>query len=286
MLPYIELKPWIWLPAGSLGGLVPMDVGLQPFGLLSALGMGLGVYLCARQAVSLGMSRARMLDFSVWILVGGVVGAHLLEVGAYRPRAVLDDPWLLLRLWDGMSSWGGFLGGVLAAILWGKQRGAVVMPYADLVASVLPLALMFGRAGCAVSHDHPGVRSDSLLAMPFPDGSRLDMGFIEMLLLVPLAGSFLWLRRRRRPWGFFGAWFCVGYAPLRFVLDFFRAEQGPLGDVRYAGLTPAQWLCLISLPVGAIWLSKLRTRRQQPEAFAIPGARRGSGSKNVTPSKT
>jgi phosphatidylglycerol:prolipoprotein diacylglycerol transferase len=47
--------------------------------------------------------------------------------------------------------------------------------------------------------------------------------------------------------------FALLYAPVRFGLDFLRATDVARPDERYAGLTPAQWACMLCLGVG-IWL--------------------------------
>jgi phosphatidylglycerol:prolipoprotein diacylglycerol transferase len=44
------------------------------------------------------------------------------------------------------------------------------------------------------------------------------------------------------------------YAPVRFFLDFLRAAPLEGGDVRYAGLTPAQWSSIAMVAFGlAVW---------------------------------
>jgi phosphatidylglycerol:prolipoprotein diacylglycerol transferase len=45
----------------------------------------------------------------------------------------------------------------------------------------------------------------------------------------------------------------MAYAPTRFALDFLRVDESEYhhqADPRYAGLTPAQWGCLLLLAVG------------------------------------
>ena len=136
------------------------------------------------------------------------------------------------------------------------------MPYADVIASSFPAAWVFGRIGCSVAHDHPGLPSDAWFAVQYPGGGRFDLGLYEMLLTIPLALAFLWLRKKPRPWGFYVGAITIAYAPVRFALDFLRvadpiAESGGLVaavDPRYAGLTPAQWACFGSAIAGRVLL--------------------------------
>ena len=132
-----------------------------------------------------------MLSFTGWVAVSGFVFAHWLDALFYYPRDVLEDPLLLLRLWEGLSSFGGFAGAFVGAFAWRFHYKATLLPYADIVASSFPVSMAFGRLGCAVAHDHPGLRSDFFLAVRFPDGGRHDLGFYEFLLMTPLAITFL-----------------------------------------------------------------------------------------------
>ena len=66
------------------------------------------------------------------------VFAHVLDSILYYPDEVLADPALLLRLWEGLSSFGGFVGASIGAIAWRVHYKAVLLPYADIVASAFP----------------------------------------------------------------------------------------------------------------------------------------------------
>jgi len=49
---------------------------------------------------------------------------------------------------------------------------------ADLVASAFPLSWVFGRSGCSLAHDHPGMLSNAWFAVQYPGGGRFDLGLI------------------------------------------------------------------------------------------------------------
>jgi prolipoprotein diacylglyceryltransferase len=62
-----------------------------------------------------------------------------------------------------------------------------------------------------------------------------------------MAIVFRWLARKPRPTGIYLSIFCIWYAIVRFALDFYR-----VADITYAGLTPAQYLCIVLLGVGVV----------------------------------
>lgn len=269
LIPYVELSEIMVLRSPPLS--------LKPFGMLVATGVYLGAWCAVRYGRKRGLHPRALSSFILYVVGIGFVCGHALDVVFYAPERLLADPWILLRIWDGLSSFGGFIGGALGAWLWRYRKGVAVLPYADVVASALPLGWVFGRAGCAVVHDHPGIASEVWFAVDFPGGGRLDLGLIEMALTVPVAIAFLFMQRRAWPWGFFLGCLCVVYAPLRFGLDFLRIDQAVhlpqlelLADRRYAGLTPAQWASLALGAFGVFMLRRALASAERDGAFAAP----------------
>lgn len=272
LIPYLPTERLVipLLGEGAIGGRWPTaPIAIQPFGLLVATGVYVGAWAALRQARRVGLDEGRMVSFITWVVGVGFLLAHLLEVLFCRPDRILDDPLVLLRLWDGISSFGGFIGGVVGALLWRLRTGERFFRYADAVASALPVGWVLGRAGCAVAHDHPGLLSDAWFAVQFPDGGRFDLGLYEMVLMLPLAAASLWLRRAPRPAGFFLALISLYYAPVRFCLDFLRAY-----DARYWGLTPAQWGSIALLFVGFGILTRSGSRSPDRRRAVATGAGR------------
>ncbi|HEU4407072.1 MAG TPA: prolipoprotein diacylglyceryl transferase family protein [Polyangiaceae bacterium] len=258
-VPFLTLPELPILP--DLGGTGP--VTLKPFGALVALGIFVGWRIASRQAQRLGMPSGLFGSFGTWVLAGGFVGGHVFDVLFYRPDLLrapaADVAKTLLTVWGSQSSFGGFLGASLGMLGWKYWHDvADALPYCDTVASAFPVGWAFGRAGCAIAHDHPGALSDAWFAVQYPDGGRFDLGLYEMALTIPLALAFRAFRREPRPWGFYLGAMCSYYAPVRFCLDFLRARDVRGADARYAGLTPAQWLCAGLLAVGVAFFVRAR----------------------------
>ncbi len=124
-----------------------------------------------------------------------------------------------------------------------------------LFACALPFTLALGRLGCALQHDHLGISADHVLAVGFPDGPRFDLGVLEFLYVSGVCAIFLAADRRRWPSGFYIGLFFALYGPVRFAMDALR-----IGDVRYLGWTPGQYLSLLATAIGVSILLLAFTR--------------------------
>ena len=114
--------------------------------------------------------------------------------------------------------------------------------------------------------DFPLAVADYRFGTP-PFDARHDLGFYEVLFSLAIIGLFVWLEsRKRRPVGFYCVLLPLLYAPVRFFLDFLRAAPLEGGDVRYGGLTPAQWSSIAMVVVGlAVWRLGVKPRMANPE---------------------
>jgi phosphatidylglycerol---prolipoprotein diacylglyceryl transferase len=250
VIPYFEQ------PSLSLG-----PVTIHAFGVLVAVGILSGMYLIRRRAAAWGMDPVTAERLTIWILLGGFTGAHLVDRLVYFPADALANPWSLLRFWEGLSSFGGFLGAIVGAALFVRHQhlGTQKWPYLDLVAYAFPTSWCFGRMGCFLAFDHPGLATSFFLAECYTDGVvRHNLGLDEALYTLPIALLFLWLGQRRpRAPGFFVGLLAVLYAPVRFLLDFLRFV-----DVRYSRFTPGQYGAAVLLVVGVLILWRVLSQRE------------------------
>ncbi len=300
LIPYIEapeipLSFLKYLPIISQYVDAADPPSIKPFGTLVALGVYVGSVVAMNHTKERGLDSKKMSDFIFWVVASGFVLSHMIDAVAYHPQTVLKDPLYLFRIWDGLSSYGGFIGAVVGAVAWKLYRRDNILELIDMAVSAFPLAWVFGRSGCAVVHDHPGALSNAWFAVKYPphtlqagfDG-RYDLGLIEMVLTIPLAVAclYLWRRKPLRAPGFYIGLSLSAYAPVRFFLDFLRVTPDDrvftgATDIRWAGLTFAQWACFLALGVGGFFLLKTWNApyvRTGPAAPPEPGPEAGTGA--------
>jgi phosphatidylglycerol---prolipoprotein diacylglyceryl transferase len=249
--------PWFNINFPSIPFPIIGHLTIHAFGILVATGILVGLKLTKKRGRELGLVDERVDSMVTWSLVLGFLCAHLFDVFAYQTFGTHPRLIDIINPISGFSSFGGFTGALIGLFVWCRRNRQPVMPYADSLAYGLATGWMFGRLGCFTAHDHPGRHTSFFLAVQYQDGARHDLGLDEALWAGLIALSFALMRRRgRQPLGIYVTLLTLAYAPVRFGLDFLRATDVPEPDPRYAGLTPAQWGCVLVLFAGiglAVW---------------------------------
>jgi phosphatidylglycerol:prolipoprotein diacylglycerol transferase len=239
---------------------------IHAFGVLVAVAMIVGMRFVRRRAAADGLSPVIADALVTWVLVGGFIGAHLVDRLVYYPGETLANPLSLLKFWEGLSSFGGFLGAIVGAVLFLRRHADLPRwRLLDCVAYGFPFGWIFGRLGCSLAFDHPGAETTFFLGEMYTDGKvRHNLGFEEALYTILIALLFHHLGKKSRPAGYYVAMLAIVYAPVRFLFDFLRKN-----DVRYAALTPGQWGALALMVVGFVLL---RRAQKKGEAGASPSS--------------
>ena len=237
-------------------------------------------------------------DLFVWATLGVVIGGRLgydLFYGIFYcgfwpegrdcgglPMAFFTNPLNLLAFWEpgqmhlwgrtihiwvprllGMSFHGGFIGVAVAIILFCRNRKLALFSVGDMVASVAPIGLFFGRLANFINGELWGKVTDSSIGMVFcnetiyrlyrscPAGllPRYPSQLIEaategLLLFLGLQWAIRYLRLHEKP-GFITGLFLAGYGAARIFSEFFRDSESMIAGWFSMGM-------LLSLPMWAI----------------------------------
>lgn len=248
MIPYFEQ------PSFEVAGLT-----LHSFGIMVAIALLVGYLVLLRAARKRGYDANAVDSVFIWTVIPAYIGSHIFEVLVYHPGAVINDPLRILDITDGISSFGGLLSFLLAFYIYLRVSGklATWREWSDIITEAFVVAWIFGRFGCTLAHDHPGLATDFFLAINFPEGPRHDLGFYEflytLLFLFPVSQ---WLKTKAHPAGMQMVVFIILYSPFRFLADFLRSV-----DVRYFGLTPGQYASVLLFLLGLVLLRHITKKR-------------------------
>ncbi len=198
------------------------------YGVMIALGFGLGIYLAARRAHIFGVTREDLLDLALFILIGGIAGARLFHVALNydyfksRPLEVI----LLSR--GGLAYYGAFAGGLAAGLVFKLWKKIPFWNTADLLAPYVALGQSIGRIGCFLNGCcYGGAASDDFpLRVHFPHDTvaRHPVQAYSSLILFALFVALRSLRERRRFAGEVFLAYAIAYPFQRFFIDFLRDD--------------------------------------------------------------
>src|SRR5690606_7864326 len=105
-------------------------------------------------------------DFILWVTLGIIVGGRLGYVLFYNFPYFAEHPTEAFKIWEGgMSFHGGFIGCVLAVILFARKRGIPVLSLGDVTCAVGPIGLFLGRIANFINGELWGRPSDVPWAM-------------------------------------------------------------------------------------------------------------------------
>lgn len=264
----------------SFPAIDPVAIAIGPiairwYGLAYVAGIMLGWFVARRMLANTALwpngtppcTAAHLDDFLVWVALGIVLGGRIGYILFYDLEAVLAEPVRAVQIWNGgMSFHGGFLGATTAMILFSRRHAIPLWSLFDIVASVAPIGIFFGRLANFINGELWGRITDVSWAMVFPTGGPMPRhpsqlyeaaleGLLLFIVLQILARAF---KALRRPGTVTGA-FVALYALARIAVEFFREPDVQIGYLAGNWLTMGMVLSLPMLVAG-LW-AILRARR-------------------------
>jgi phosphatidylglycerol:prolipoprotein diacylglycerol transferase len=216
-------------------------------------------------------------DFILWVTLGIILGGRTGYVLFYNLGFFTQHPTEIFKLWTGgMSFHGGFLGCVIAVLLFGWKRKISVLSLGDVTCAVGPIGLLLGRLANFINSELWGRTADASVPwrMVFPNGGPLprhpsqlyEAGLEGVVLFIVLA---LLIRggALKRPGLIIGA-FAALYGVARIISEFFREPDPQLGFL-WGGLTMGMILSVPMIIAGiafiaAAWRRGPRTADANP----------------------
>lgn len=213
-------------------------------------------------------------DFVVWCTLGIILGGRIGYVLFYDLSRFTENPFAIFALWEGgMSFHGGFLGTVLAMVLFARARRIPTWSLIDVIAPSVTFGLFLGRCANFINGELYGRATDVPWAMVFPGGgpeprhpSQIYEALLEgLVLFIVLRILTNRLGKLRQP-GFVAGAFAAGYGAARTFVEFFREPDIQIGYLA-GGLTMGMLLSIPMVVAGVI-LMVWASRRKPAETAA------------------
>lgn len=244
-----------------------LGIDVQTHGASKVLAALVGAYLLARAFDRAGLRRDSAYSLVMWATLWGFVGAKIYYLLENAP----DITWHHLG-GAGFTWYGGFVAGLLAALVIVRRHRLPLGVVAGAIAVPLTLAYGIGRLGCLISGDGTyGRPTDVPWGMRFPSGVVATnvpvhpTPLYEALAALVIAAILWSLGTRWNPPAVFGAYLALsGIA--RFLVEFLRTNEPAV-----IGLTQPQLWALASIGAGTALIVHARpTRSTQASAARAP----------------
>jgi phosphatidylglycerol:prolipoprotein diacylglycerol transferase len=219
----------------------------------------------------------QMDDFILWVTIGIIVGGRTGYVLFYNPAFFVQHPTEIFELWKGgMSFHGGFLGCVVAVIVFSRRNGLPILSLGDIVTAVGPIGLFLGRLANFINSELWGRPADSSVpwAMIFPNGgpiprhpSQLYEATLEGVVLFTILAVMVRMGALKRRGLILGSFIAI-YGMARIIGEFFREPDPQLGFL-WGGLTMGMLLSVPMIIAGAIIIA-VAWRRKATEPVTPP----------------
>jgi phosphatidylglycerol:prolipoprotein diacylglycerol transferase len=208
-------------------------------------------------------------DLVVWATIGIIAGGRVGYILLYDLGHYAAQPLDIIKVWDGgMSFHGGFLGTVLAMVVFARSRRIPVWTLIDVIAAGVPFGIGLVRLGNFINGELWGRPTNVPWAMTFPhapDGgiiarhpSQLYEAGLEGLVLFLLLRLLTHRFHKLTSPGFVSGAFAAGYGAFRTFSEFFREPDVQIGYLP-GGLTEGMLLSIPMIVAGVavmIWAAR------------------------------
>jgi len=215
------------------------------------------------------LKKGQIEDLIFYGAMGVVLGGRIGYIIFYNFGDFLDNPLILLKVWEGgMAFHGGLIGVMVAMLLYAKKTGVKFVDIMDFVAPLVPLGLGFGRLGNVINGELWGRETSVSWGMIYPKDvdalirhpSNMYQAFLEGVVLFAVM---LWFSRKQRPRAAVGAMFLVGYGAIRFGVEFVREPDAHISYM-FGWMTRGQFLSL-PMMIGGLLAIYLAYKIAEPE---------------------
>ena len=172
-----DLSPFLWRFPGELANWGPG--GIRWYGISYLLGF-ISAYFLLKLYFKHNRSpydQEQIMNLVTFQVIGVLVGGRIGYLLLYQGEKFLNDPLTIFRVWEGgMASHGGFIGVFVATLWYAKKSSQSIKPIGDLIVSVVPPGLFFGRLANFINGELWGKVTQVEWGVIFPKAPDFALG--------------------------------------------------------------------------------------------------------------
>jgi phosphatidylglycerol:prolipoprotein diacylglycerol transferase len=236
------------------------DFTIRSYGFMAMVGFLVGWSMLSLNRKHAGLTADQASNLVLIGMVSGIIGSRIFYVVLEWKEHFADHPERIIRIdQGGLVFYGGFLLAFALIVGYCRWRKLDVVRVLDIVAPAISAAHACGRIGCYLNGCCYGRITTSILGVVYPLESGIPKGhpgakvhpiqLYEAAENVLACGLYFYLVRKGKRGMAMSAYMLV-YGICRFFNEFFRGDDR--GELFHQTLfSPAQWICLGLIPVGA-----------------------------------
>ena len=172
-----DLSPFLWRFPGELANWGPG--GIRWYGISYLLGF-ISAYFLLKLYFKNNRSpydQEQIMNLITFQIIGVLIGGRIGYLLLYQGEKFLSDPLTIFRVWEGgMASHGGFVGVFVATLWYAKKSSQSIKPIGDLIVSIVPPGLFFGRIANFINGELWGKVTQVEWGVIFPKAPDFALG--------------------------------------------------------------------------------------------------------------
>ena len=185
----------------------------------------------------ISITRSQFDDLIIYLIIGIIVGGRLGYIIFYNFGYYSQNPFEIIKLWQGgMSFHGGLLGIIAAIFIFSKNYKTDFFKLSDIVACVAPIGIFLGRIANFINGELYGKIVNLPWAIIFPNvdnaarhPSQIYEAFLEGIMLFILINYLALKKHLIAKTGYISSFFLISYSIFRIFSENFREPDQHLG---------------------------------------------------------
>ncbi|MEE8564236.1 MAG: prolipoprotein diacylglyceryl transferase [Atribacterota bacterium] len=253
------------------------------YGVMLALAFIMGILLAMKEAKRIGENPERILDISLYVILGALIGGRLGYVIFHLDYYLKNPIQMLYFRQGGLSFLGAFIIAFFLCWLYVKRTKLSFWKFADVAAPSVAMGIGIARIGCflngccfGVVSENYGIKFPSLHMPPvylqqLKDGLIASGSSYTLPVIPTQLYSFLYafliffillgIRKYKKYDGYLFLNFLVLYSISRFIIEFFRFYGENYKVFNY--FTVTQTILLGVVLVSLVFMNILKKKKQK-----------------------
>ncbi|MFH1825640.1 MAG: prolipoprotein diacylglyceryl transferase [Candidatus Firestonebacteria bacterium] len=232
---------------------------IYTYGLFVAIGFVAATYISTYYARKENIDKEKILDLSIYIFIGSLVGARLLYV-LVEFKQYIERPLDIFKVWEGgLVFYGGLIGGLIIFFWYVKKYNFKVWKIIDIFTLGLVLGQGIGRIGCFFSGCCYGIKSNkfgvifSNLKDEIPHIPTQIIESIGLFIIFTIL-----INTKKKLDGEIFIKYIFYYGSFRFLIEFIRGDsRGPL---LFSLISISQFVSIVLIIIAIFLFKKLKEK--------------------------